>query len=178
MKKGKAKKAMLGLIAQLEQLETDLKQLKNNQQDDPLRKLTTLFNLVSPWQDRGIKEEYDTVVAANRHGRYALLLDQLGILSGHFHNAGRDECGINRTKQGEYVTEGNVFLGNIYGLFTLSIPKWRSGKDEPKGNWGFPGMEKLNAYDVVCRQATNFASGHIGPMIELIQSIKSLVNAM
>lgn len=169
---------MNNLVVQLEQLKTLLEELKNNNGQDSLTKLVSLFNLISPWQDRGIKEEYDAVVAANRRDRYALLLDQLGILSGHFHNTGRDKCGMNRTKTGEYVTDNNVFLGNIYGLWTFPIPEWGKDKDKAKGGWGFPGMGNLNAYDVVCRQATNFTSGHIDPMIKLIQSIRSLVDAM
>jgi len=53
-------------------------------------------------------------------------------------NCGRHESGWVRSKPGEKVTEGNVFLGNVFDIPTLTIKQLKelSKQDKtPKGNW-------------------------------------------
>ncbi|MFH1178526.1 MAG: hypothetical protein V1711_02270 [bacterium] len=160
-------------------LKPELKQLRENLQrmsrtHDPLTEIVPFFDTVSKWHDRGI---YDIILAfeeVNRRGKYDEVLKKLEILQVHFKNAGRCEFGWNRTKPGETVRADRVFLGNIYGLFTHSVSFWRRGKDEKKGGWGFSGMEHLNPYDVVSKQAKEFMDGHIGPMIAILKELEAI----
>jgi len=106
------------------------------------------------------------------------VFNHLTALQIRFRNAGRDEYGMNRTKKGEVVTTNKVFLGNIYGLFTLPISDWDKCKHERKGLWkggnwdGHPDVENRNAYDVVSMQAQRFMRSHVSPMVNLIESLQ------
>lgn len=56
-------------------------------------------------------------------------------------------------KLDEELDENNLKLGNIWGLWTFSVQYWKTKKDEPKGNLGFPSLERYNGYDVILEQA-------------------------
>lgn len=45
--------------------------------------------------------------------------------------------GMFRTKDINDMKPEEVFLGNIFGLFTLNIPKWEESKEQPYGANGF-----------------------------------------
>lgn len=130
------------------------------------------FSMVSMWHDRGLNDVIAEFERVN-YGQFDAVLEKLRALQGYFVNAGRDDCGWNRTKRGEMVTPDKVFLGNIYGLFTQPVSFWRQRKDEPKGGWGFsPRMEHLNAYDVVSQQARQFMTSYIGPICEIVDALE------
>lgn len=42
-----------------------------------------------------------------------------------------DKYGVFRTQHIETMDEYEVYLGNIYGLFTLPLPKWIGTEEEP-----------------------------------------------
>ncbi len=141
---------------------------------DPVPDIVCFFNFVSPWYDRGFRD----IIAAFEDvnwGQYDGVLECLRVLELHFVNAGRNKCGMNRTECGEAVTEDNVYLGDVWGLWTKTARFWRGQKDKPKGGWGYSGMEHLNAYDVVSDQAREFMIGHIGPMTRLIDELDEFV---
>ncbi len=146
---------------------------RSSKSSDPLTEIVYFFNTVSRWHDRGIG---DLILAFEEvdYGQYRGVLQELRMLEKHFKNAGRSEHGWNRTKRGETVTDSKVFLGNIHGLFTHPVNYWRLGKDEMKGGWGHPGMEHLNAYDVVSEQARKFMTSHTGRMIGIIDNLETL----
>lgn len=140
---------------------------------DPLTEIVHFFDTVSRWHDRGVDDLIVAFEEAN-YGQYGYVLNKLRKLQEHFEYAGRCEDGWNRTKRGETVTADKVFLGNAYGLFTHPVPFWKQKKDEKKGGWGFSGMEELNAYDVVSRQAQEFMTSHAGPMIAIINDLEAV----
>lgn len=70
--------------------------------------LVDFFNVVAEFQDAG-----KLVYLPNAQRLNALIK-----------NAGRDSFGMNRTTKGEEVTLDNVYLGNIFGLFTLTAREW------------------------------------------------------
>lgn len=70
--------------------------------------LVDFFNVVSEFQDAG------KLIWVPNAERFNALIE----------NVGRDEFGMNRTKMGEEVTLDNVYLGNIFGLFTLTAREW------------------------------------------------------
>lgn len=94
-----------------------------------------------------------------------------------FYNENQDRLdfskyGLLHREFGEIVTlrlnENTVKLGNIWGLWTFPVSYWKTKKDEPKGNLGFIGLEKLNGYDIVIAQATE----NIVSILDVIQSIE------
>ncbi len=128
----------------------------------PLDGIVRFFASVSPWYDR--LEEIAKIITAfnraNHGGKYNDVIILLEGLFAHLRNAGRHRYGLNRTEKSEAVVAEKIFLGDICGLFTHPIPFWVSVKNEPKGGWSYPNMEHLNAYDVVCNQATDFMRSH------------------
>lgn len=159
------------LMPEFRQLRLSLENLPNN---EPIDNLVHLFNIVSPWHDRSLndlKEKFSLKSNAKSQKTLALI----GELSLHMKNAGRCEFGINRTKSGEQVTLDDVYLGDIYGLWTKTARFWLEKKNNKKGGWGFPNMENLNAYDVISNKASNFINSHRGRMIELINELELVV---
>ena len=72
---------------------------------------------------------------------------------------------------GEWVTDENVFLGDVYGLWTNTVAFFKKGADKPKGGWGYPSLDNMNAYDIVSRQATQFMTSHIQEITKLIDEL-------
>jgi hypothetical protein len=141
--------------------------------EQPLDEIVTFFNYISIWHDR--VEELENLIQAFQKANYGQFNDIINLLETlriHIDRSGRAEFGWNRTVKGQIVTPEKVFLGNINGLFTKPVSFWKLQKDEPKGGWGFPGKEKLNAYDVVSVQAMDFMSSHIFPIIKLIDELE------
>ncbi len=138
--------------------------------DDKLSGIVLFFDAVSKWHDCNLGEDIVQFKSANFRGQYNETIRKLETLDLHFHRAGRSEFGWNRTKYSERVTDNNVFLGNIFGLWTFPVSEWRKYKDEPKGSFAYLGgnMAKFNAYDVVSNQAGRFMTPHINAMCELI----------
>lgn len=85
--------------------------------DDIFEYLIEYFQICSDFQDEfgaiHHSPDYQTMCEFNR------------ILQ----NSGREKYGWNRTKKGEAVTLDNVYLGNIFGLFTHSARTWKNSKD-------------------------------------------------
>lgn len=154
-------------LPELLQLAQDLNYLEANY-PEPLDRIVIFFNLISPWHDElpKLQNEFCRFRSGN-------IKDKFEVLFKHFKNAGRCSSGWNRTQPGEQVTGDKVFLGNIFGLFTKTSDYWKTTKDSPKGGWGYPGMENLNPYDVVSRQAIDFIKSHM-PIIDLINELERL----
>ena len=167
------KRKLAVLVPELRSLREDLERAKKTQ--DPLREIVRFFDAVSRWHDRqaeilGIIQEFVDV----NYGQHDKTIRELHAFMAHCARAGRDEYGWNRTKYGEQVTPDKVFLGNIYGLFTHPVTCWQAQRNEKRGGWGFPGMEHLNAYDVVSEQARQFMISNAGSMVPLIQNLEKL----
>lgn len=130
---------LLNIMPDLAKLRGDLRYF-DNLAHRPLA-LVQFFQAVSKWHDRGMEDVISTLSLF--HGwRYAAgtgyekLLPIVHLLNNHFWKAGRDLYGWNRTKPGEEVTPDNVFLGNVYGLFTKPVSFWFAAKDDPKAGAG------------------------------------------
>jgi hypothetical protein len=168
---GRPERKLAALMPELRQLRQALRRASESR--DPLTEIVYFFDTVSKWHDRGISDLIAAFEKVN-YGQYDEVLKKLNTLQRHFVNAGRCEYGWNRTRRGETVTADKVFLGNIYGLFTHPVSFWKQRKDEKKGGWGYPGMENLNAYDVVSRQAREFMTSHARSMIAIINDLEAL----
>lgn len=148
---------LAALKPELLKLAEDLAMVEEEASKEPLQAIVTFFQVTSPWHDRGLADVIDAFKRVN-DGKYDAIIGALVTLDGQFELAGRSDFGWNRTKRGEAVTPDQVFLGNIYGLFTLPVPRWLKGKDEPKDSW--TGVVNKNPYDVVSAQALDFIKNH------------------
>ncbi len=170
------KKKLLKLMPGLQKLKKDLQELSG--ESDALIKLIRFFETVSVCEDQEIenlKNLITTFCGKNKKNYYDEIIKELKELQTHLNRAGRNMFGMNRTAPGDSVNDSNVYLGNIKGLSTLPVSSWKAGKDKKKGGWGFPGMEDVNSYDVVCLQAQRFMESHIKPMIEIIDWLEKIV---
>ena len=70
-------------------------------------------------------------------------------------NIGPCPYGMFRTSDILTMTPEQVYLGGIYGLFTLPLPKWEENKDEVYGVNGFRVDPKTTIYDIVLTQYKN-----------------------
>ncbi len=164
------------LLPELLQFRNELRRIRDYSPYRPMDAIVDFFNIVSQWHDR--QQEIGQIILALQevnHGQYEELINQLQLLRKHICNAGRDPYGWNRTEKSEVVTEDKVFLGNIFGLFTHPVSKWKQGQDVPKGGWGFSGMEHLNPYDVTSDQALTFLRGHIQAMCDILDWLENHV---
>lgn len=172
----KPERKLTAVKSELQQLRQALQRASETR--DPLTEIVHFFDAVSRWHDRGICDLIAAFEEVN-YGQYSEVLEKLQTLQKHFENAGRCECGWNRTKRGETVTADRVFLGNIYGLFTHPVPFWKQRKDEKKGDWegGWFDCEytrQRNAYDVVSDQARQFMASHTGQMIAILNDLEAV----
>lgn len=171
----KPERKLVAVLPEFQELRQALQRASESR--DSLTEIVHFFGTVSRWHDRGI-EDLITAFEEVNYGQYDEVLEKLRTLQKHFENAGRDECGWNRTKRGETVTADNVFLGNIFGLNTQPISFWKQRKDEEKGAWkgGIFDCEytrQRNCYDVVSSQAQQFMAAHAGSMISIINDLEA-----
>ncbi len=76
----------------------------------------------------------------------------------HIENAGRQEYGWVRAQRGEPVTLHNLYLGNVYGLWTKTAAFW---KEQPE--------KDIQA--IIQHQLSSFIESHREPMIKLITKV-------
>ena len=79
--------------------------------------LVDFFNICSDFQDRF------------RRVRHCPNQDLMAAFNRALENSGRCCYGMNRTQEGEKVTLDNVYLGDVYGLFTHTARTWRGSTD-------------------------------------------------
>ena len=100
------------------------------------------------------------------------LLDVLAIhkeaWSDGFQNENIGPCshGMYRCDSIETMTPDQVYLGNIYGLFTKNISFWEEYKDEGKTGGGYPVYEYLTVYQIVLWQYKGQLSSNIRAIAE------------
>jgi hypothetical protein len=116
-----------------------------------------------------LRKQVDLIRTANFRGAYTRELEALDEVQSIIRSS---RNGVNRTKPGETVTPQDVFLGNIYGLFTLPVPRWRECEDEKPGMFAFRSLSNLNTYQVVERQAHEIMDGYLYGLKGLASALK------
>ncbi len=76
-------------------------------------------------------------------------------------NIGPDKYGMFRTENIEEMVPQEVFLGDIYGLFTKPIPFWEEFKNEGKKGGGYLIYEYLTVYQIVLMQYKHILTNNI-----------------
>ncbi len=115
------------LNTNLSQLERKIKEIEMI--DNKVLAIIELFRLISPLQDEGgFSQQIEEIKKNNKNGNFDGRIKALEVLNLHIEKAGRGA--MNRTTKGETVSVDNVFLGNLYGLFTHSARYWLNKKKE------------------------------------------------
>ncbi len=76
----------------------------------------------------------------------------------HIQNAGRQEYGWVRAQRGEPVTLHNLYLGNVYGIWTKTAAFFKEYKES-------------DVQTIIQNQLSSFIKSHREPMIELLNKI-------
>lgn len=161
-------------LGELNTLAENIRPLLRN--SDRCAALVAFFNLTSPWHDRGLHGLIAKLQQVNWRGQYDSTIEQLRQLQSLFEQSGRHEYGWNRTKPGEVVTEHNVYLGNVFGVWTFTIADFRKDTNKPKNQWKGGGfdckyLEDKNDFDMVSDyQARPFVQKNGKAIIEVIES--------
>lgn len=174
------------VVNDLKKIENDLSFLEKemeeiNKMENKVEAIVRLFKVISPIQDKGGFSQTITKLQEKNYGQLDELISAFGVLQTHFKNAGRDEYGINRTKEGEEVTLEKVFLGNVFGIWTKSASYWLSNQKQfeiedsgvtPKAE---SGKEYISTwYCINDYQAGNFVKSHTTGILEQISVIKKV----
>jgi hypothetical protein len=126
-----SKRAIRRILPELNQLEIEMQKVLVL--DNKIKAIVRFFQIVSPLQDAGgfIK----TIRVFEKHARgHEKTLKALKDLQSQLQKSGRCQYGMNRTELGQEVTEDNVFLGNVYGLWTETAHYWLSHEQKLKDN--------------------------------------------
>ena len=126
-----------------------------------IESITWFFSSMSEIFDNDPLAPYIERLKRINHSEVQEIADILTIIRRHYINSGRCEYGMNRTEKGRSVSDSDIFLGSIFGLNTHTVSYWKETREEPKRDWGFPGMENMNCYDVVSQQAYQFIHSHV-----------------
>lgn len=164
------------IVGELQTLAERIESLLTAQ--DRCSALVAFFNLTSPWHDRGLQGIIKRLESVNWRGQYDPTIEQLQVLQDLFQHSGRSPYGWNRTKPGEVVTEHDVYLGNVFGVWTFSIARFRVGQCEPPvswGGWSCDYLEGKNTFQVVSDyQARPFVQKNGKAIISAIQALKKV----
>jgi len=114
-------KQVTGLIREMETIQ----QIPNK-----IEAIVRLFQVISPIQDAGGFRTTLEQIKSKNYGQVSpIVIEALETLQKHFDNAGRCQFGINRTKSGQPVTADDVWLGNVFGLWTKTAAYWLSREE-------------------------------------------------
>ena len=92
-------------------------------------------------------------------------------------NLGPNEHGMFRTEDINNMKAEEVYLGDIYGLWTFNIPEWEKQKDKSYGfnNWGI--KPETTVYQLVVNQYKNLLVSNIKTIRkeneELLKSLRT-----
>ena len=120
--------------------------------DDPVELIVQFFALTSPVSDTAFSDFHN-------FGRY-LTDDQnrnLHRICSIIGNMGRCNYGWNRTEAGQPVTAYDVYLGNIYGIWTNSVSYWKERRPNLTGL-------HANTYQILQHQAKHFMEANTGAL--------------
>lgn len=172
------KKDLRKVEPQLISLEKEMEEIKK--MPNKVEAIVRLFQVISPIQDKNNFSYLIKKLNKRNYGQLDEVVKAFGGILVQLEKAGRDSDGMNRTKKGEAVTSSNVFLGDVYGIWTKPASYWLQDqekfKNEDSGVSPKPGCDRefisvwycINDY-----QARNFVESHTSGMLEKISIIRN-----
>lgn len=120
------------------------------------------FNITTAFQDKHLLKDgllHDT--------------ESFDIFKKHIHNTGRNMDGWVRSHPGEKVTEDNVFLGNVFGIWTFNIRKFKEfdRRDSKENNKYVQDDRNFTKWSVQIYQLRDYLKSHVQPMQDLIHTM-------
>ncbi|MCQ2571729.1 MAG: hypothetical protein MJ165_01895 [Alphaproteobacteria bacterium] len=160
--KNKIKKATtkLALMESMEKLKKDLQKLgpiPNSK--DVYDYGVKFFNIIASFQDANAVD----------FELFKEKTEDAKILATHIRNAGCNEYGWVRAQRGEPVTLHNLYLGNVYGLWTKTAAFWKEMPD--KDVQSIKNASNIDVQMIIQNQLSSFIESHREPMIDLITKI-------
>jgi|GEM_PF-1134178 len=122
------KKDIQAILPQLISLKKEIETIKN--MPNKVEGVVKLFQVISPLQDTGGFRQTIDLLKQKNHGQLEKQLEALSVLQSHINRAGREQSGWNRTRPGESVDATKVYLGNVYGIWTLTADYWLAHQKE------------------------------------------------
>lgn len=174
---GHQKKEMAQLKKALSSLQKDVENLEN--QPNKVEALIKLFQIISPLYDEGGFSALIAKLERVNYGQFTKTIELLNILQKHVENAGRNPYGINRTKKGEVVTAANVYLGDVFGIWTKSASYWLEKQEELKKDLRLDiSKDQSNPvttwYCINDYQAGGFLKSHTKGILQTISDLKKV----
>ena len=120
------------------------------------------FNITTAFQDKHLLKDgllHDT--------------ESFDIFKKHIYNTGRQMDGWVRSHPGEKVTEDNVFLGNVFGIWTFNISKFKEfdRRHSEENNEYVQNDRNFTKWSVQIYQLQDYLKSHVQPMQDLIHTM-------
>lgn len=80
-------------------------------------------------------------------------------------NIGPDDCGMFRTEDILQMKPEEVFLGDIYGLWTFAIPEWENNRNAIYGQNGFGVNPGTRTYELILQQYRHHLQSNLHAII-------------
>jgi hypothetical protein len=165
------------ILPQIEALKKDMERIQL--MPNKVEAIIELFRVISPLQDKGGFEQTIFKLQAKNYGQIDQAINALNTLQTHFRNAGRCESGLNRTKPGEQVHASNVYLGDVWGIWTKPAAYWLQNQEKlERQDSGAPPKEGCERefistwYCINDYQAGSFVRSHVDGILEQIGILK------
>lgn len=171
-----SKSVIKDLEPQLMELEAKFKNIQK--ENDKFSTLINLFDLMSKMEDEKSFQEELKFLEKRNNEKFETKTKALSILCLHIARCGRQKYGMNRTDYGETVTAEKVFLGDIFGIFTLSVSqcfkKEKQLKEEKRHDLAKDSNNPPSSWDLLHdHQVAPFVRSHTKEPLEKIAVLLS-----
>jgi len=166
-------KQVVGLIREMKRIQ---------QMSNKIEAIVRLFQVISPIQDEGgFKTTLEQIKSKNYGQISPIGIKALETLQKYFESAGRCEFGINRTRRGQPVTADDIWLGDVFGLWTKTAAYWLSREEYLKKESRpdisrDPSDPATNWYCIHDYQAGSFVKRHTVGILENLQVLESMAS--
>lgn len=167
------KKDIAVIASQLDMLKGEMERIKV--MPNKVEAIIELFRVISPLQDKGGFSQTIFKLQEKNYGQIDAAIKALEVLQKHITKAGRDTYGLNRTEPGEEVRAANVFLGDVFGVWTMPASYWLEHKSrfEKEDSGATPSATCKTEYVSVWYcindyQAGSFVRSHVTGILEQI----------
>jgi hypothetical protein len=166
-------KQVMGLTREMETIQ---------QMPNKIEAIVRLFQVISPIQDAGGFKATLKQIQSKNYGQVSpIVIEALETLQKHFENAGRCQFGINRTKVGQPVTADDVWLGNVFGLWTKTAAYWLGREEELKKEERLdiskdPNNPATNWYCIHDYQAGGFVKSHTTGILDNLKVLENMAS--
>jgi hypothetical protein len=164
-------------LKKLNALSLKIEALKN--MPNKVEAIVSLFKIISPIQDEGGYDHIIKKLESKNYGQLDSVINSFKNLNLHVKNAGRNEFGMNRTKEGEEVNSSKVYLGNVHGIFTLTAEYFLKNKERLDKQLRIdlakdPENPPSVWYVINDYQAGGFVKAHVDGILKEIEEIKKV----